>query len=130
MNAEENELPEDENNLGEANVRRTLRRGNINFEFLNPREIAAARAREEAGRERRRGQRDDKRGLFNRGRPPSPITSLSLVFWGALSLMSLAGLAGIFFYAESVVWLLGLPFLAGAFFWSLVMLSLFAARPR
>lgn len=123
-------LTDDDNNAAEANVRRTLRRGNINFEFLNPREAAEARAREEKAVERRQDERKDKRGLFNRGRPPRPITRFSMAFWGALSVASVCGLAGIFVYAESVIWLLGLPLFVATFFWSLVMLALFAARPR
>ena len=121
----------DDNNAAEANVRRTLRRGNINFEFLNPREAAEARAREEAeARERRQDERADKRGLFNRGRSPRPITRLSMAFWGLLCIASLGGLASIFVYAESIIWLLGLPVLVATFFWSLIMLVLFSARPR
>lgn len=113
----------------EENVRRSLRRGNINFEFLNPREAAAASPAPETV-ERRRSERKDKRGLFNRGRPPRPVTHLSMLVWGLLLLVSAAGLVWVFAYGESVFWLLGLPLLVASGCWSLFMLALFAGRPR
>ena len=123
------EIPEDDH-VSEANLRRTLRRGNINFEFLDHRDQTEQSDRRSEPRERRRGERKDKRGLFNRGRPPRPITRLSISLWGLLCATSAAGLGSTFVFADSLLWLLGLPVLLGSFLWSLVMLALFAARPR
>ena len=121
----------DDNNQAEANVRRALRRGNINFEFLDPRAAGEATEGEAVPRtERRSGERKDKRGLFNRGRPARPVTRTSQFFWAVLGALSVAGMTTTFLYADSVIYLLGLPVFVASFFWSLMMLALFAARPR
>ena len=96
-----------EDHVHEADLRRSLRRGNINFEFLDHREAddELQRARRQ---ERRRIERKDKRGLFNRGRRPRPVTRLSVALWSLLCLGAGAGLVAALLIADSLLWLLAL----------------------
>lgn len=111
-----------------------FRKGNINFEFLQPEGFQEPdlvdRAPNVGAAERRRGRRDGKRGLFNRGRKIVAITRVQVLSWLFVMTGSVALILWIFVQAESVIWLLGIPFLFLAFLWSTIMLALFRARPR
>ena len=121
----------------EGRMRRDFRRGNINFDFLQPDDEDGAAALVYEGDDRRTGRREGKRGLFNRGRPSQPIGAWQLWAWLGLFLLSGAG-AGFLIYqvfwglagGGSVLLLLLLPFLLASLFWSLLMLVLLKARPR
>jgi len=113
----------------EASVERAFRRGNINFDFLQP----GIRENEEVDSkrsERRGGARHGKRGLFNRGRPSAPVSKAQMYLWVLLCAGSAASLGFLFVAGKSVILLLALPVLIGSFLWSVVMLTLFLARPR
>lgn len=121
--------PQHENAELEASVQKAFRRGNINFDFLQPdstpREIA-----EEERSERRTNSRQGKRGLFNRGRPSRPISRAQVYVWAALFGLSVTLVLVLFFSGKSILLLLGLPILFGTTLWSVIMLTLFLARPR
>ncbi len=113
---------------------KAFRKGNINFEFLQPEGFQEPdledRAPNVGAAERRTGGRDGKRGMFNRGRRIVAITRVQMLSWFFVMTGSVATTVWIFARAESVIWLLGIPFLFLAFLWSTIMLALFRARPR
>lgn len=114
----------------EEAVRRDFRKGNINFDFLQPEGGRIERRHEHRGPDRRAGERDGKRGLFNRGRPPRPVGWFLITAWVAICLASSAATAWIVVLGDSVLWLLLLPFALSTGLWSVVMLILFKGRPR
>lgn len=114
---------------------KAFRKGNINFEFLQPEGFQEPdledRAPNVGAAERRTGgRRDGKRGMFNRGRKIVAITRAQMLSWFFVMTGSVGVIVWIFARAESVIWLLGMPFLFLAFLWSTIMLALFRARPR
>ncbi|MCE9596525.1 MAG: hypothetical protein K8S54_01025 [Spirochaetia bacterium] len=112
----------------EASVERAFRRGNINFDFLQP--GAGEQQEEQTAQERRGTSRSGKRGLFNRGRPSRPVGKIQIYLWGLVCLSSALGLGSVFIVGKSLALLLALPLLFGGFLWSIIMLTLFLARPR
>lgn len=115
----------------ERQWRRDFRRGNINFDFLQPEGFPeGAGETREPFVERRGGKREGKRGLFDRGRPPRPAGRLMLVAWGALFAASLAGAVALFILQRHSIWTLFFPFTLAIGVWSLIMLALLKARPR
>ena len=128
--SEEETRPGHENAQMEASVQKAFRRGNINFDFLNPASIAGEEDEGIPQTERRTNSRQGKRGLFNRGRPSKPVSRAQVYAWAALCLGSLGGILGLFFTGKSVLLLLGLPLLFSTFLWSVIMITLFLARPR
>lgn len=128
--SEEETRPGHENAQMEASVQKAFRRGNINFDFLNPASIAGDEDESLPQVERRNNQRLGKRGLFNRGRPSKPVSRLQVYAWAGLCAGSLGGILTLFFTGKSVLLLLGLPLLFSTFLWSVIMITLFLARPR
>lgn len=126
----EEQRPGHENAQMEASVQKAFRRGNINFDFLNPASIAGEEDESLPQVERRNNQRLGKRGLFNRGRPSKPVSRVQVYGWLALCSGSLGGILALFFTGKSVLLLLGLPLLFSTFLWSVIMITLFMARPR
>lgn len=114
----------------ETAVRRDFRKGNINFDFLQPEGGTTERRQGHRGPDRRAGEREGKRGLFNRGRQPRPVGWGLVSAWAALLLGSAAATAWIVVFANSVLWLLFLPFALSMGLWSVIMLVLFHNRPR
>ena len=128
--SEEETRPGHENAQMEASVQKAFRRGNINFDFLNPASTTGQEDENLPQVERRTNSRQGKRGLFNRGRPSRPVSRLQVYGWAGLCAGSLGGILALFFAGKSVLLLLGLPLLFSTFLWSVIMITLFLARPR
>ena len=128
--SDESPQNQDQNPDQDQAVRRDFRKGNINFDFLQPEGEFIDRRQSHRGPDRRAGEREGKRGLFNRGRPPRPVGWLQIIFWSALLIISTAATLWIFLLGNSVLWLLLLPFALSTGLWSVIMLILFKARPR
>jgi len=111
-------------------VERSFRKGNINFDFLQPEGPEADPLAAVPQEDRRRSQRDGKRGLFRRGRKPVTIGPLYLAGWSILFLGSCVLIIAIPLVVQSWLFLLFMPILLATFLWSLIMLTLFLARPR
>ncbi len=111
----------------EARVERSLRRGNINFDFLNPVQLRDDAPAVEA--DRRSGARAGKRGLFNRGRKQRVLSDWFTVLWLAAAAASVVGFV-IVWNSSHFLALLAVPFLLSSALASLIMLGLFLARPR
>ncbi len=111
----------------QAKVERSLRRGNINFDFLNP--VHLPDEKSESKSDRRGGARTGKRGLFSRGWKPSVMPGWYTWWWLAAAAASAVGLIFVW-RAENFIALLAVPFLLSAALASLIMLGLFLARPR
>lgn len=106
---------------------RTLRRGNINFDFLNPVRLPGE-AESPAG-DRRAIERAGKRGLFNRGVRPYVMPGWYTWLWFLGAGASIAGLT-LVWNSKHFIAILAVPFLLSAALASLIMLGLFLARPR
>lgn len=111
----------------EARVERSLRRGNINFDFLNPVQLRDDVPVVES--DRRTGARAGKRGLFNRGRKQRVFSDWFTVLWLAAAIGSVVGFVIVWNSAHFLA-LLAVPFLLSSALASLIMLGLFLARPR
>lgn len=109
-------------------VERSLRRGNINFDFLNPVHLPDE-TDEAPGDDRRHGDRSGKRGIFNRGMKPRVMSASYTWFALAALVASTMGLV-LVWQADNFLALLAIPFLLSAALASLIMLGLFWARPR
>ncbi|MBI3394997.1 MAG: hypothetical protein HY042_04105 [Spirochaetia bacterium] len=116
----------------ESSVARAFRKGNINFDFLQPDDggVTAPEDTEAESAERRGEMRHGKRGLFNRGRPASPVKKGHVYLWISLTGASAFLLGTLFAIGKSVILLLAVPVLVSTLLWSLVMITLFLARPR
>lgn len=108
-------------------VGRTLRRGNINFDFLNP--VQPADEVQPTADNRRGAERTGKRGLFNRGFKPQVMPGWYTWLWLAGAAVSLVGLT-LVWNSDHFIAILAVPFLLSAALASLIMLGLFLARPR
>lgn len=108
-------------------VERQLRRGNINFDFLNPVHLPDEAKAPES--DRRGDARTGKRGLFNRGWKPKVMPGWYTWVWLVGALASAVGLTFVW-QSDNFVALLAVPFLLSAALASLIMLGLFLARPR
>lgn len=133
------ENPNPSRNSDDEDVVRTFRKGNINFEFLQPGEApeqpeiglpTRRPAKEDAGKSIPGPGQQGKRGLFDRGRPRRTITRIHIFAWTSLCLFSLGGLVAIYLEGRHIVVLLAMPVLISSFLWSTIMLVLFLARPR
>lgn len=120
-------MSENTSSLNE-NLKQTFKRGNINFDFLQP-EIIPEADDEKHIPEKRTRMRQGKRGIFNRGRPVQRIRTVDIVIWIVVNLLSVSGIISLFF-VQSFFWIIVLPLLFSGFLWSSIMLSLFFARPR
>lgn len=109
-------------------IQRAFRKGNINFDFLQPEEVEEAY--QEKPEDRRRHRREGKRGLFNRGRKVKPYGRPAIFGWMGLFSVSLVMLVWIAVQAVSFIWLTLIPVLLATLFWSMIMLVLLKARPR
>jgi hypothetical protein len=126
MQPEEKQPPDPQGEF-EARVERSLRRGNINFDFLNPVQLRDEESAIEA--DRRSGARAGKRGIFNRGRKQRVFSDWLTALWLVAAIGSIAGLVIVWNSAHFLA-LLAVPFLLSSALASLVMLGLFLARPR
>lgn len=108
-------------------VERTLRRGNINFDFLNP--VQLPPEAQPTADNRREAERAGKRGLFNRGFKPRVMPGWYTWLWLLGAMTSAAGLI-LVWKSDHFIALLAVPFLLSAALASLIMLGLFLARPR
>jgi hypothetical protein len=108
-------------------VERGLRRGNINFDFLNPARLPDVDNGDQD--DRRLGRRMGKRGLFNRGRVQMPMAAWHSWLWLLAALICSGGLT-IVWNTDNLLALLAVPFLLSGALASLIMLGLFLARPR
>lgn len=126
MQPEEKPAPDPQGEY-EARVERSLRRGNINFDFLNPVQLREDAPAVEA--DRRSGARAGKRGLFNRGRKQRVFSDWYTVLWLVAATGSIAGFVVVWHSAHFLA-LLAVPFLLSSALASLIMLGLFLARPR
>jgi hypothetical protein len=118
-NKEEDKIP--------SSIEKSLRKGNINFDFLQPDE--SPKDSSEAGLSNRRtNSRQGKRGLFNRGRPPRPFKKIHLYF-AILFCLSQVGAITAIAFSEQYVWLLLIPILLTLFLGSLIMVTILLVRP-
>lgn len=108
-------------------IERTLRRGNINFDFLNPVQLPGD-TNAPAG-DRRGTERAGKRGLFNRGFRPRVMPGWYTWLWLLGAGVSIGGLT-LVWNSDQIIAILAVPFLLSAALASLIMLGLFLARPR
>ena len=106
-----------------------FKKGNINFDFLQPEGESRTEEALPFQSERRNTTREGKRGLFNRGRKVRPMGPLSLVFWRVLVLFCLGGIAASFWIAAPLLKLLLLPLLSLGALGGMIMLALIQARP-
>lgn len=108
-------------------VGRSLRRGNINFDFLNP--VQPGTESIPIPNDRRGSERAGKRGLFNRGRKPKVMRGWHTWLSFSGTAVSLAGLV-LVWNSQHFLAMLAVPFLLSSALVSLIMLGLFLARPR
>ena len=108
-------------------VERQLRRGNINFDFLNP--VHLPDEQSVRAEDRRGDARTGKRGLFNRGWKPKVMPGWYTWLWLVGAAASVTGLTFVW-QSDNFVALLAVPFLLSSALASLIMLGLFLARPR
>lgn len=118
---------DDRQGLVPREVERTLRRGNINFDFLNP--VYLPTESETPAGDRRGNERSGKRGLFNRGFKPKVMPGWYTWLWLLGAGISALGLA-LVWRSDHFIAILAVPFLLSAALASLIMLGLFLARPR
>lgn len=111
----------------QAKVERSLRRGNINFDFLNP--VQLPDEEQQRAEDRRGGARTGKRGLFSRGWKTKVMPGWYTWLWLAAAAASAVGLIFVW-RSDNFIALLAVPFLLSAALASLIMLGLFLARPR
>lgn len=132
---ENSEFPPDEHTAAGA-ARRDFRRGNINFDFLQPEERRQAKPSAIPDRgisvspQQSSGAVLSKRGMFERIRPGRPVGISQIFLWAIIFLGSILTAIWIVILGHSLLWLLALPLLFSSAIWSLLMLALFAARPR
>lgn len=110
-----------------AKVERSLRRGNINFDFLNP--VYLPDDEDLRTEDRRGGSRTGKRGLFSRGWKVRVMPGWYTWVWLFMVVASIVGLIFVW-RSDFFIALLAVPFLLSAALASLIMLGLFLARPR
>jgi hypothetical protein len=108
-------------------VERSLRRGNINFDFLNPVHLPDEQKLQET--DRRGETRTGKRGLFSRGWKINVMPGWYTWVWLFSALASAVGLIFVW-QSDNFLALLAVPFLLSSALASLIMLGLFLARPR
>ncbi|MDZ4724676.1 MAG: hypothetical protein SH817_00860 [Leptospira sp.] len=110
-----------------AGIERSLRKGNINFDFLQPEDVPSDTIESEVSN-RRSNSRQGKRGLFNRGRPPRPFKKYHLYLAILFCLGQLGAIIGISL-SQQYLWLLLIPILLTLFLGSLIMVTILLVRP-
>lgn len=110
-----------------ASIERTLRKGNINFDFLQPEEYEKLESDSEASN-RRTNIRQGKRGLFNRGRPPRPFQKKHLYFAIFMAVLEVIGIV-LIALSSKFIWILVLPVLLTLLLGTLIMVTLLLVRP-
>lgn len=110
-----------------SSIEKSLRKGNINFDFLQPEELPKESA-ETGLSNRRTNSRQGKRGLFNRGRPSRPFKKIHLYFAILFCLAQVAGITAIAL-SQQYLWLLLIPILLTLFLGSLIMVTILLVRP-
>jgi hypothetical protein len=118
-NQEEEKIP--------SSIEKSLRKGNINFDFLQPEESPSI-ATDSKVSNRRTNSRHGKRGLFNRGRPPRPFKKVHLYLAIAFCIAQVLGITAIAL-SQQYLWLLLIPILLTLFLGSLLMVTLLLVRP-
>lgn len=108
-------------------IEKSLRKGNINFDFLQPEEFTDETVDVEAAN-RRNNLRQGKRGLFNRGRPPRPFKKIHLYFAILFCLSQVGAILAIALSGQLFLLLL-IPILLSLFLGSLIMVTLLMVRP-
>lgn len=108
---------------------REFKRGNINFDFLQPEGSIAPSTSIPPQIDRRGTGREGKRGLFNRGREARPVGAWHIAGFSLLFLACISGIALAFWSGQSILLLLLTPLLALGAAWSMLMLILFKVRP-
>ncbi|MCC5816651.1 MAG: hypothetical protein JJT78_18015 [Leptospira sp.] len=110
-----------------SNLEKSFRKGNINFDFLQPEGDSIVHF-EKGELNRRTNDRQGKRGLFNRGRPARPFKRIHLVMAILFCLVQIALLVGVAF-SNHFIWLLFVPIILTFFLGSLIMVTLLLVRP-
>ncbi len=110
-----------------SSIEKSLRKGNINFDFLQPEDIQRE-VKEDEVSNRRSNSRQGKRGLFNRGRPPRPFKKIHL-YLAILSCLVQVGAITAISMSDQYLWLLLIPILLTLFLGSLIMVTLLLVRP-
>lgn len=108
-------------------VERQFRRGNINFDFLNP--VQPQETSQPWQNDRRKEVRTGKRGIFNRGRAPKVISAWYSVFAFAALAASVVALR-LVWLSDHYMALFAIPFLLSVALAALIVFGLFLARPR
>jgi hypothetical protein len=111
----------------DANLEKSFRKGNINFDFLQPEGDSIVHL-EKGASNRRSNDRQGKRGLFNRGRPARPFKRIHLVIAVLFCILQIVLLVGIAF-SNHFIWLLFVPMILTFFLGSLIMVTLLLVRP-
>lgn len=124
--AEQPRQQTEEGNLTQR-VERQFRRGNINFDFLNP--VQPHEQPKPFTNDRRREARTGKRGIFNRGRPPKVISAWYSIFAFVALTGSIIALR-LVWLSDHYIALFAIPFLLSMALASLIVFGLFLARPR
>jgi hypothetical protein len=110
-------------------VGESFRRGNVNFDLLQPEKQVPGDKTPASGGETP-GPEMSKRGLFFKDRQPRPLKMGTVICWAALFLGSSATLAWSLAFGRSFVWLMLFPVVILAMLWSATMLAVIFARPR
>ncbi|WCL50895.1 hypothetical protein [Leptospira sp. GIMC2001] len=119
MQLNEEELP--------ASIEKTLRKGNINFDFLQPENASIATSDDKVSN-RRTVARQGKRGLFNRGRLNRPFKKIQLIATILICILQIFLLFAIAM-SNNFIWLLFVPIVMTVFLGSLIMMTLLLVKP-
>lgn len=114
---------------GSSEGESSLRRGNINFDVLEP-ETPADERPAPTDRSGKTEELPSKRGIFDTDRKSSAIRPHHVLLWVTIFSVSLLSLVAILTTASSVIWMLALPVVLLSLVWSAIMLGLYKARPR
>lgn len=110
-----------------SSIERSLRKGNINFDFLQPEDNKNRKA-DSADLNRRASSRQGKRGLFNRGRPARPFKKIHLVGTVLFCIFQIFAFIGICI-SNNYILLLFIPIVLTLFLGSLIMVTILLIRP-
>lgn len=110
-----------------APIERSLRKGNINFDFLQPESITKEETSTDSP-DRRSGSRQGKRGMFNRGRTPRPFQKKHLILAIAFAILQVLVITAIAL-GKQYFWLLILPVLLTVLLGTLILVTLLLVRP-
>ncbi|MCZ8342383.1 MAG: hypothetical protein O9301_05065 [Leptospira sp.] len=128
MEPKENlEIKPNEELLIPAPIERSLRKGNINFDFLQP-ESGTKDESSPTSQDRRMSSRQGKRGMFNRGRTPRPFQKKHLYFaigFAFLQVLLILMIA----LGKQYFWLLILPVLLTLLLGTFILVTLLLVRP-